>query len=143
MATTAVIDQNIESPVPYLGRLGWATLTAANTAMDGTGTVATLITSPTNGCRPYILKARPLGANVKTVARVFINNGGANSTPANNTLWTEIDLPETTASNDEAQADQRADLMGLLILPSGYKINVCIGTAVSAGWQFTCTAGDF
>lgn len=143
MATTATIDQNTDAPAPYVGRIGWAKLTAANTATDGTGTVATLLTSPTNGCRPFILKARALGTNVKTVARVFINNGADPTVATNNTLWAEIDLPETEASNDQGQPDYRADLSGLGFLPSGYKINVCIGTAVSAGWQFTCTAGDF
>lgn len=142
MATTAVIDQNIEAPTPYVGRIGWATLTAANTAMDGTGTVATLLTAPTNGCRVFVLKARSLGTNVKSVARIFLNNGSTSATATNNSLWTEIDLPATTASNADAGFDYRADLMGLLFLPSGYKLNVCLGTAVAAGWQFTCAAGD-
>jgi hypothetical protein len=28
-------------------------------------------------------------------------------------------------------------------IPNGFKINVCIGTAVSAGWQFTAVGGNY
>ena len=113
MATTAVIDQNIDLPQPATGQIGWATLTAANTNKDGTGTVATILTGATNGSQPHVLKFRPLGTNVATVARVFVNNGGATSTAANNTLFQEVTLPETTLTEVEGQLEYYADLRGL------------------------------
>lgn len=142
MATTAVIDQNIDLPQPATGQIGWATLTAANTAKDGTGTVATILTGATNGSQPHLLKFRPLGTNVATVARVFLNNGGATSTAANNSLFQEVTLPATTLTEVAGQLEYFADLRGLLFLPATYRITVCLATAVAAGWQVTGTAGD-
>jgi hypothetical protein len=120
----------------------WGTLTAANTAVDGTGTVATIFTAGTDGGRVDYIKARALGTNVTTVVRVFINNGSVNSTATNNSLITEAVLPATTASNStEIGADVVIPLN--ISIPNGYKINVCIGTAVSAGWQFTAVGGNY
>jgi len=120
----------------------WGTLTAANTAVNGTGTVATIFTAGTDGGRVDYIKARALGTNVTTVVRVFINNGSVNSTATNNSLITEAVLPATTASNStEIGADVVIPLN--ISIPNGYKINVCIGTAVSAGWQFTAVGGNY
>ena len=120
----------------------WGTLTAANTAVNGTGTVATIFTAGTDGGRVDYIKARALGTNVTTVVRVFINNGLVNSTAANNSLITEAVLPATTASNStEIGADIIIPLN--ISIPNGYKINVCIGTAVAAGWQFTAVGGNY
>ena len=52
-----------------------AALTAANTAKDGTGTVATVFAADaTNGGYVHKLVARAAGTNVATVLRVFVNN---------------------------------------------------------------------
>jgi len=120
----------------------WGALTAANTAVNGTGTVATLFTAGTDGGRVDYIKARALGTNVTSVVRVFINNGSANSTSTNNSLIAEAVLPATTASNStEIGADVVIPLN--ISIPNGFKINVCIGTAVSAGWQFTAVGGNY
>jgi len=77
----------------------WATLTAANTAKDGTGTVATVFTADaTNGSRVEKIVAKALGTNVASVLRVFLNNGLTNATPANNTMLADVSLPATTLS---------------------------------------------
>ena len=47
--------------------------TTANTALDGTGGVATLLTAGTNGSVIQKLRMTHLGTNVATVVRVFIN----------------------------------------------------------------------
>ena len=119
--------------------------TAANTAMDGTGTVGTIITANAagNAAGNYVQKiiARPLGTNVASVARIFWNNGGVNTTASNNALVAEYALPVTTVS-------QTAQMAGLEIpinyaLPPGHKLMVTLGTAVAAGWNFTAIAGQY
>lgn len=124
----------------------WGTISAANTAKDGTGTVVTVFTADaTNGGRVERLRIRALGTNVATVLRVFINNGSTNTTAANNSLYEEITLPSTTLN--EAAAILNKEILfndgDGLVLPPGYKINVTLGTAVSAGYQVTAVGGKY
>jgi hypothetical protein len=120
----------------------FGTITTANTAKDGTGTVVTMFTATAaNQGYPCKLRFCPLGTNVATVARVFINNGSTNATPTNNSLYQEITLPATTLSETAEQAEQEIDFASL-ILPEGYKLNVTIGTTVAAGFAMTCLGGQ-
>lgn len=128
-----------------VGDIQWCSLTAANTAYDGTGTVGTVwVSDATNGGRLEYIKARAAGTNTGTVARFFINNGSTNATPANNTLFLEFALGGTTASIIAATPDY---LIGAptfpIVLPPGYKIIVVIATAVAAGWVFTGVGGKY
>lgn len=119
-----------------------AALTAANTAKDGTGTVVTAFTADaTNGGYIHKLVARAAGTNVATVLRVFVNNGSANSTPANNVLLAEMTLAATTLSEVAAQPAYELPLN--LALPAGYKINCTIGTAVAAGYYLSVVGGKY
>ena len=130
-----------------LGSIQWsaAAITAANTAKDGTGTVATVFTGNATGNNAgnfvQRLVARALGSNTATVLRVFINNGGVNTTAANNSLIGEMTLPGTTLSEIAAQADYVLPLN--FVLPAGYKINVTLGTAVAAGYQVSVIGGQY
>lgn len=117
-------------------------LKTANTAKDGTGTVLTVFTADvTNGGRVERIRFRAAGTNVATVARVFINNGSTNSTAANNVLYDEITLPSTTLSEVAALTNQ--ELVLGVALPPGYKINVTIGTTVSAGYFVSVVGGKY
>jgi hypothetical protein len=130
-----------------LGSIQWApaALTSANTAKDGTGTVTTIATGNVagNNAGNFMQKliARPLGTNVATVLRVFINNGAVNTTAANNTLIAELTLPATALSEVSAQPDFVLPLN--FVLPAGYKINCTLGTAVAAGYQVTAVGGQY
>ena len=119
-----------------------AALSAANTAKDGTGTVATVFTGDaTEGGFVTKLTARAAGTNVATVLRVFINNGSTNATAANNILFTEMTLPATTLSEVAAQPAYELPLN--LALPAGYKINCTLGTAVAAGYYLSVAGGKY
>lgn len=127
---------------PRIAKASWVTMTAANTAKDGTGTVGTVFTADaTNGSRLDRIKCRPLGTNVASVARFFINNGATNATAGNNSFFTDVSLPAITNSEVAAQTDLEVQLN--VALPPGYKINVALGTAVAAGWAFTGVGGDY
>ena len=67
--------QNINPVFLLVPVVSWGTLmTAANTAMDGTGTVVTIFTADaTNGGRCDEIRFKAAGTNVTTVARIFIN----------------------------------------------------------------------
>jgi hypothetical protein len=119
-----------------------AALSSANTAKDGTGTVATVFTADAgNGGYVHKLVARALGTNVATVLRVFINNGATNATPLNNVLFTEITLPATTLTETAAQPAYELPLN--VALPAGYRINCTLGTAVAAGYMLSVVGGKY
>jgi hypothetical protein len=129
------------------GAIQWnpAILTTFNTAKDGTGTVATVFTGNTagNNAGNFVQKliVRPMGTNVTTVLRLFINNGSANTTAANNSLIAELTLPATTLSEVAAQPDYVLPLN--FAVPAGYKLNVTLGTTVAAGFAVTIIGGEY
>jgi len=77
---------NTQPIFPLTPKVSWGTVTTANTAKDGTGTVVTVFTAGADGSRIDQIKVRALGTNVATVIRFFVNNGSTNATAANNSL---------------------------------------------------------
>ena len=119
-----------------------ANITTANTAMDGTGTVITCFTADaTDGSFVNKLTVRGLGTNTTSVLRVFLNNGSTNATAGNNVLIADIPLPATAASNTAAIAP--IDVPLNLAIAAGYKLNLTIGTTVSAGYAVAAHGGDY
>lgn len=116
-------------------------LLTANTAMDGTGFVATVFTAGANGSYLQRLIARPVGTNVATVLRVFLNNGSSNATQANNVLAAELTLPASTAS--AIAALQPIELPLNFAIQGGFKVNVTLGTTVAAGYRVSLIGGDY
>jgi hypothetical protein len=135
---------NTQPVFSRLGDIQWgvAALLTANTAKDGTGTVTTVFTADaTNGGFVSRLIARPIGTNVSTVLRIFVNNGATNTVAGNNTLIAELSLPATTISEVVAQSEYVISLN--FPLPAGYKINCTVGTTVAAGYQLTVLGGKY
>jgi hypothetical protein len=121
---------------------GTTALTSANTAKDGTGTVLTVFTADAdNGGFVNKIRIRAAGTNVATVLRLFINNGSTNATPANNILFDEITLAATTLSEVAALVNNEIPVN--FPLPLGYKLNVTIGTAISAGVYVSAVGGSY
>lgn len=121
--------------------IGYGQVATANTAKDGTGTVVTVFTAGNNGSRVEKIRFRAKGTNVATVARVFLNNGGANSSATNNVLYDELTLAATTLS-EVAQLAHYEIILGIA-LPATWTVMVTIGTTVSAGYAITCVGGDY
>lgn len=121
----------------------WAsTGTSANTALDGTGTVATAFTADaTNGSRIEKIRLEALGSNVATVVRLFMNNGSTNATAANNSLLYEVAVASNSLS--QTAASIATEIPVDWALAPGYKINITIGTAIAAGIQVTCLGGTY
>ena len=74
-------------------------------------------------------------------SRVFINNGSANTTAANNALIAEQTLVATT--NSEIAALSGAELPLNVPLSPGDRIFVTLGTAVAGGYTVTAFGGDY
>lgn len=118
-----------------------AVITAANTAKDGTGVVVNAFTAGVNGAKCDAINIMPLGTNIATVMRIFLNNGGVNSNAANNSLFKDITLPATTNSETSSVSNNISVPIGLMF-PAGAKINVTLGTAVAAGFSVFGSGGD-
>jgi hypothetical protein len=118
-----------------------STITTANTAKDGTGTVVLLFTAGANGSRIDSIKVRSTGTAVATVIRIFVNNGLTNTTATNNSLYTEATIAATTLSEVAATADNAITMN--ISLPATYRVYATIGTTVAAALQVSAVGGDY
>jgi hypothetical protein len=114
-------------------------------AADYDGTTAThnklVFTAGANGSFIQRLRFKAKGTNTASVARIFINNGSANTSASNNSFYGEVSLPATTAIATAATVE--IDYPMNFAIPPGFTIYVGIGTTVSAGWVCTPIAGEY
>jgi hypothetical protein len=145
--------QNTNPIFPLVPVNSWVSGTAATAGTPGlsanttTDLTAGTIYGPiftadaTDGSRLDFIKVRPLGTNVATVIRIWINNGSVTTTAANNTLYLERTLSATTVS-------QTAELPDIILplnisLGAGYRVYATFGTAVAAAFHLTAIGGDY
>jgi hypothetical protein len=115
-------------------------------AADYTGATAThnklvFTADATNGGFIQRLRFKAIGTNTASVARIFINNGSANTTAANNAFYGEVSLPATTAIATAATIE--IDYPMNFALKAGFTIYVGLGTTVAAGWVCTAIGGQY
>lgn len=123
--------------------IGWdAAMTTANTSKDGTsGTTYTVFTAGADGAFLEKLVFQPIGNNVVSLARLFINNGGSTGTLLNNTLYDQINLPVISGFS-EAAAFQPVERLLNLRLPPNYVVFLTLATAVASGWRVTAVGAS-
>jgi hypothetical protein len=127
-----------------VGDIQWINgIVTANTTTDlTTGTSYLVFTADaTNGGYVQKIRFRSLGTNVATVVRVWINNGSTTGTASNNTLYDEMSLASTTASQTSALSIYEIPLN--IALPPSYRIYVTIGTAVASGYDAIVVGGKY
>lgn len=120
-----------------------AGITGANTATDGTGTISTVFTAGANGGILQGIRVKGNGTNAASVMRVFLNNGSAAATAANNALIGELPLAATTGANNAAVGPDSFWPAANLVMPASYVINICFGTAGASGWTAVGLGGSF
>lgn len=98
-------------------------------------------TAGTNGSYVKRLRFKALGTNIASVARIFVNNGGVNTTATNNNFYGELSLPATAQTNTAATVD--LDYPMEFQLPPGFRIFVGLGTTVASGWDCMAIAGQY
>jgi len=116
-------------------------LSAANDYTGAGANNSLVFTAGPDGGFVQRLRFKAGGTNVATVARIFINNGSANTTATNNVFYDEIALPATTAS--ATAGTPTIDLPMNIALPAGFRIYMGLATAVAAGWVVTPIAGEY
>jgi len=95
----------------------------------------------TNGSYVERIILKPIGTNVVSAMRFFINNGAAVGTATNNTYIGDATLPATTISAVNGMVEVNFYL-GFALMP-GFKIYMGLATAVAAGWVALPVAGDY
>ena len=145
--------QNTNPIFPLIPVNSWVSGTAATAGTAGlTANTTTDLTAGTiygpiftgkavEGSRLDFIKVRSLGTNVATVIRIWLNNGSATGTAANNTLYLERTLSATTVSQTAEQPDIILPLN--ISLAAGYRVYATFGTAVAAGFHLTAVGGDY
>ena len=145
--------QNTNPIFPLTPVNSWVSGAAANAATPGvTANTTKDLSSGTiygpiftgkavDGSRLDFIKARPLGTNVATVIRIWINNGSATTTAANNALYLERTLSATTVSEIAELPDVILPLN--ISLPAGYRIYATFGTVVATGFHLTAIGGEY
>lgn len=134
---------------PLTPHIGFGKVLTANTATDGTGTTVSIFTAGSNGSRIDSIEVVHLGTNVVGVCRIFVNNGSAVGTAANNALVYEFTMAANTisqvASSVPATAYPSSTTFSFLplVLPAGYVIYASCGTTVVAGYMVIVQGGDF
>jgi hypothetical protein len=120
--------------------------TFTTAAADYTGATAThnklvFTADATNGGFIERLRFKAIGTNTASVARIFINNGSANTTASNNAFYGEVSLPATTAIATAATIE--IDYPMNFALNPGFRIYVGLGTTVAAGWVCVAIGGQY
>lgn len=126
---------------PNVGGIGNAAITAANTAVDGTGTVTTIFTAGAAGGYVQGVRWRAAGNCTATVGRIFLNNGNATTSATNNILIGEITLATTTITQVAALPDYFLPLN--FAVNANYTLTTTLGTAVSAGYYVSVVGGSY
>jgi len=116
---------------------------SANTTTDLTsGTIYPVFTADTtNGGYVQRMRFKPLGTNVATVARIWINNGSATTTTTNNSLWDELTIVASTASQTSALPVYEIPLN--FALPPSYRLYVTLGTSGATGYDVVTIGGKY
>ena len=127
MSTTA---QYAATPRAALGQV-----TAANTARDGTGTLASIFTAGASGSRVDDISIAATGTVTAGVVRLFLFDGTVNR------LWLEILVTATTPSSTQAVWSYTLYNQAL-ILPTGYILKASTNNAETFNINVT-RAGDF
>lgn len=108
-------------------RIGFASVSTANTNRDGTGTVPTVLTAGSNGTRIERIVIHSTGNPADSVITLFIHDGSAFW------LWNEVDLGDPAAGSTTVSAFHFEMATPDLVLPASHSIRAAITVALTAG----------
>ena len=107
----------------YTAKTGMVTISTANTGLDGTGTLGTIITGGSNGTLIKTLKIQAIVNTTAGAVRIFISGGGSIS------LLMEIEVPAITKAGINPAFEQLVELN--FNLQSGYMLKAAPQNAES------------
>jgi len=96
----------------YTANTGAVAIATANTNLDGTGTLGTVLTGASNGTLIVSVTIKAIVNTTQGMVRLFVNGGGTTQ------LIAEIEIPAVTKSGDDPAFETRLPLN--YALKSGY-----------------------
>jgi hypothetical protein len=120
-----VYKTEIGERVNYTDNTGTTIISTANSNLDGTGTLATVVTGASNGTLIRSITIKAIVTTTRGMVRLYIEDSGATFTD----LIMEVEIPATTQS----PADQTfSTCMAVdFMLPSTYKLRASTQNAES------------
>jgi hypothetical protein len=109
-------------------RLGFGSVTAANTNRDGTGTIVDILTGVAAGTRVDEIVLKATGDPADSIVTIFIHDGTSYR------LFDEIDLGDPAAASTTVTGYRVSKTYENLILPStSHKLAAAITVALTSG----------
>lgn len=119
-------------------RCSAVTVSAANTARDGTGTIATVFTAGASGSRIDEIVVKATDNPADSIVTLFIHTGSTYF------LFDEVDLSDPAAASTTVTGYRTSLTYTNLILPTGYSLRAAITVALTAGvMNVIAFGGDF
>jgi hypothetical protein len=114
-------------------KVGAAVISAANTALDGTGTVPVVFTAGASGSRLDSVTVKALTTTVNGMVRLFLHNGTTFF------LLTEIEMMAATSSTTTKSAENGITLN--IVIPTGWSLRA--STSIAQSYNVIAIGGDF
>lgn len=109
-------------------RIGWASVSTANTARDGSGTIADILTGAASGTKINEIVLKATGDPADSIVTVFIHDGTGYR------LFDEFDLGDPAAASTTVTGHRVSRTYDNLVLPSAsYKLAAAITVALTSG----------
>lgn len=132
-----MLNENIGESAKYTANTGTATLSAANSNLDGTGTLETVLTGASSGTLVRKVTVKATGNTTAGIVRFFVTGGGATK------LLIEIPVSAVTKSGTDnafsATADLRYELQSGYLLKASTQ-NAEAFTVIAEGLDWTYPA---
>ena len=121
-------------------RCAMAQVSTANTARDGTGTIATVFTAGSSGSRIERVVVEATGTTTAGMVRLFINDG------TNSRLYYELPIPAITPSGTVAAANASVSTVSApslmpIVIPTGFSLRASTNNAET--FNVIAIGGDF
>lgn len=119
-------------------RAATAPVSTANTARDGTGTIATVFTAGASGSKVEEITIKADADPADSCVVIFLHDG------TNFAVFDEFDIGNPAAASATVAAYRETRTYENLILPSGWSIRASITAAPTSGEvNVFCFGGDF
>jgi hypothetical protein len=119
-------------------KIGAVTVSVANTARDGTGTIATVFTAGSSGSKINEIVLKATGDPADSVVTLFLHDGSTYF------LFDEVDLGDPAAASTTVASYRVSRTYSNLVLPSGWSLRAAITVALTAGViNAIALGGDF
>ena len=110
-------------------------ISAANTNIDGSGTIVSIFAAGTNGSRVERVRIKAAGTTTAGFVRLFVASGG------NKRLYKEIPVTGIVPSGTVASFEAEVPFKGGLILANGYDLQA--STHNNETFHIIAEGGDF